>query len=117
MGPAPADVARARAAARGPSRGRLLGSGLPSLWIIYMGDMRLVLALSGWTANDWTSGSNLDLMAGAIHPTRGSRIASAATWRRSGARSIGELGAALNAPDDALVAALHLLAKRGAGDL
>jgi hypothetical protein len=43
---------------------RLLGNGLPSIWIAHMGEMRLVLALSGWTANDWTSGANLELLAG-----------------------------------------------------
>jgi hypothetical protein len=34
----------------------LLGTGLPSFWSVRMGDMRLLLGLSGWTANDWTSG-------------------------------------------------------------
>ena len=32
----------------------LLGTGLPSFWSIRMGEMRLLLGLSGWTANDWT---------------------------------------------------------------
>jgi hypothetical protein len=32
---------------------RLFGSGLPSVWIAHLGEMRFVLALSGWTANDW----------------------------------------------------------------
>ncbi len=32
----------------------LLGSGMPSFWVAQMGDMRLTLGLSGWTANDWT---------------------------------------------------------------
>src|SRR6185436_16795572 len=32
---------------------RLLGTGMPSIWIAHMGEMRLCLALSGWTANDW----------------------------------------------------------------
>ncbi|MCC6556684.1 MAG: SWIM zinc finger family protein [Polyangiaceae bacterium] len=92
---------------------RLLGSGLPSLWIAYMGEMRLVLALSGWTANDWTSGSNLDLIAGAIHPD--ARLADRVCRRLEEVRraSIPELGAALGAPEDALSAALHLLAKQG----
>jgi len=35
----------------------LLGSGLPSFWVLHMGEMAFVLALSGWTANDWTSAS------------------------------------------------------------
>jgi hypothetical protein len=43
---------------------RLLGSGMPSVWIAHLGGMRFTLALSGWTANDWTSGSNLDLLFG-----------------------------------------------------
>jgi hypothetical protein len=34
----------------------LLGTGLPSFWSVLMGEMRLLLGLSGWTANDWTSG-------------------------------------------------------------
>jgi hypothetical protein len=48
---------------------RLLGTGLPSVWTVYMGELRLVLALSGWTANDFTSsGSSLALLAGAALP-------------------------------------------------
>jgi hypothetical protein len=34
----------------------LLGTGLPSFWSVRMGEMRLLFGLSGWTANDWTSG-------------------------------------------------------------
>ncbi len=34
----------------------LLGTGLPSFWSVRAGGMRLLLGLSGWTANDWTSG-------------------------------------------------------------
>lgn len=41
----------------------LLGTGLPSFWVVVMGEMRLTLGLSGWTANDWTKGSALDLLA------------------------------------------------------
>ncbi len=41
----------------------LLGTGLPSFWSIRMGEMRLLLGLSGWTANDWTGGSALDQLA------------------------------------------------------
>lgn len=41
----------------------LLGTGLPSFWSVRLGGMRLLLGLSGWTANDWTSGGGalLDL--------------------------------------------------------
>jgi hypothetical protein len=41
----------------------LLGDGLPTFWIARMGEMRLTLGLSGWTTNDWTRASALDLMA------------------------------------------------------
>lgn len=38
----------------------LLGTGLPSFWLVHMGEMTLTLGLSGWTSNDWTRGSALD---------------------------------------------------------
>lgn len=41
----------------------LLGTGLPSFWVASMGEMRLTLGLSGWTTNDWTRSSSLDLLA------------------------------------------------------
>ncbi len=47
----------------------LLGTGLPSFWIADMGDMKLTLGLSGWTANDWTRGSALDLLAPPAQPS------------------------------------------------
>ncbi len=47
----------------------LLGTGLPSFWIADMGDMKLTLGLSGWTTNDWTRGSALDLLAPPAQPT------------------------------------------------
>lgn len=47
----------------------LLGTGLPSFWVADMGDMKLTLGLSGWTANDWTRGSALDLLAPPAQPS------------------------------------------------
>jgi hypothetical protein len=41
----------------------LLGTGLPSFWTAVMGEMRLTVGLSGWTTNDWTRGSAMDLYA------------------------------------------------------
>jgi hypothetical protein len=38
----------------------LLGTSLPSFWSVRLGEMRLTLGLSGWTANDWTGASALD---------------------------------------------------------
>ncbi len=47
----------------------LLGTGLPHFWVAEMGEMRLTLGLSGWTANDWTRGSALDLLAPPAAPS------------------------------------------------
>jgi hypothetical protein len=41
----------------------LLGSGLPSFFVVDLGDMSFTLGLSGWTANDWATAGNFDLMA------------------------------------------------------
>lgn len=41
----------------------LLGQGLPSFYVADLGDMSFTLGLSGWTANDWSSSGNFDLMA------------------------------------------------------
>lgn len=41
----------------------LVGNGLPSFYIADLGDMNFTLGLSGWTANDWSSLGNFDLLA------------------------------------------------------
>jgi AraC-like DNA-binding protein len=41
----------------------LLGSGLPTFWVVDMGDLSFTLGLSGWTANDWSTAGNFDLLA------------------------------------------------------
>lgn len=41
----------------------LLGNGMPSFYVADLGDMSFTLGLSGWTANDWSSAGQFDLMA------------------------------------------------------
>jgi SWIM zinc finger len=41
----------------------LLGKGLPSFYVADLGDLSFTLGLSGWTANDWSTAGNFDLMA------------------------------------------------------
>lgn len=41
----------------------LLGQGMPSFYIADLGHMTFTLGLSGWTANDWASAGNFDLLA------------------------------------------------------
>ncbi len=85
----------------------LLGTGMPSFWVANMGDMQLTLGLSGWTANDWTHGSALDLLAPPAVPTPDliAKVAAylqsarAATFANIDAQSLsqpGQTAAALN---------------------
>jgi tetratricopeptide (TPR) repeat protein len=41
----------------------LLGSGLPSYWVVDLGALSFTLGLSGWTLNNWSDSGNFDLMA------------------------------------------------------
>ena len=65
----------------------LLGTGLPSFWVADLGDMKLTLGLSGWTANDWTRGSALDLLAPPAQPSQDliSRVAQFMQTKRAAA--------------------------------
>lgn len=92
---------------------RLLGSGLPSVWVAHMGEMRFVLALSGWSANDWTSGSNLDQHFARF--VADETVASTLEAYLLTARSapLAELAKQVTAPEKTVLGSLHLLAKRG----
>ncbi|HET6883547.1 MAG TPA: metal-binding protein [Pirellulales bacterium] len=63
----------------------LLSTGLPSFWVAQLGDMRLTLGLSGWTTNDWTRGSALDLLAPPALPSQDAigRVAEAIREQRA----------------------------------
>lgn len=41
----------------------LLGSGMPSFWVVDLGELSFTLGLSGWTHNNWSQSSNFDLLA------------------------------------------------------
>lgn len=38
------------------------GLGLPSIYVLRLGEVSFTLALSGWTDNDWTGGAKFDLL-------------------------------------------------------
>lgn len=45
----------------------LAGTGLPSLWVMDLGDLTFTLGLSGWTDNDWTGGkAKFDLLTSSV---------------------------------------------------
>lgn len=92
---------------------QLLGTGMPSIWTVHMGEMRLVLALSGWTANDWTGGASLELLAGDARPD--ARAVDLLTKHLSDVQraTLAELASHVSVPRDVLLGSLHLLAKQG----
>lgn len=92
---------------------QLLGSGLPSIWTAHLGDMRFVLGLSGWTTNDWTSGSNLELLAGAFVPELRTAAAIRAHLATAHIASFDSLSRLADVSKPALVGSLHHLAQTG----
>jgi len=91
----------------------LLGTGFPSFWVARMGEMRLTLGLSGWTTNDWTRGSALDVMAPPAQPSR-DLVTRLAGWLRAERKaSFEEVQARMVADPGNCAAALNHLAHAG----
>ncbi len=91
----------------------LLGTGLPSFWLVRMGEMTLTVGLSGWTRNDWTRSAALDLLAPPVEPD-GETIDAAAgvlQSRRSG--DLASVARQVNATPARTAAALNYLANAG----
>lgn len=91
----------------------LLGSGLPSVWIAHMGEMRFVLALSGWTSNDWSSGAALDLISGGFRSEPRVLDAASNALKDKHRMSYSELLALTGAAPEVLLGSMQLLAKQG----
>ncbi|EDY18695.1 zinc finger SWIM domain protein [Chthoniobacter flavus Ellin428] len=91
----------------------LLGTGFPSFWVARMGEMRLTLGLSGWTANDWTHGSALDMLAPPA-PASAVQIETVAQHMRTvRAQSFNDIVRAVNHPPSFVASALKHLAHTG----
>ncbi len=91
----------------------LLGSGLPSIWIARLGPMRFILALSGWTTNDWTGSLALDMLAGNLKPDVRTMQRVESHLRTERSATLDALARATDAGRDALVGSLVKLAKQG----
>lgn len=91
----------------------LFGSGMPSVWIAHLGEMRFVLALSGWTSNDWTSGGNLQLLRSATQadPQVTGRIATYLESERIA--GVGDLALAAKTSSDRVLSSLFQLSTEG----
>jgi hypothetical protein len=91
----------------------LLGTGLPSFWSIRMGEMRLLLGLSGWPANDWTSGSALAQLAPPVEPSRYLATQVAASFRDHPSQTLAEAAARSGGTEPQVLAVLNQLAGLG----
>jgi hypothetical protein len=91
----------------------LAGTGLPSFWVMYMGDMRLTLGLSGWTTNDWTSASALDQIAPPVTPSNDLIADLAAAFRARPALTFAQIQQRTGAAPAYVAAGLNRLALLG----
>jgi hypothetical protein len=91
----------------------LLGTGLPSFWVVQMGEMQLTLGLSGWTTNDWTRGSALDLLAPPVAIGANDTASVAALLKTQRAATFAELQNAAGFTSELLTAALRHLTQTG----
>ncbi|HUE72441.1 MAG TPA: metal-binding protein [Pirellulaceae bacterium] len=91
----------------------LLGTGMPSFWLAQLGEMRLTLGISGWTTNDWTRGSALDLLVPPGGATSGQVARAAELLRHRGALSFDEIQLALMAQPVNCALAMNFLARTG----
>jgi hypothetical protein len=92
---------------------RLLGTGLPSIWIARLGEMRLTLALSGWTANDWARGSNLDQHFAGFRAEPGTVDVLGRHLAAVRGAPLRDLVAHARAGEHEVLGSLHELARRG----
>lgn len=91
----------------------LLGTGLPAFWVARMGNMRLTLGLSGWTTNDWTRGSAVDMILPHVKPNDWlvANVAESLSERRTG--TIDDLTSVSTGSAAEVASALNQLALRG----
>ena len=92
---------------------QLLGSGLPSIWSVKMGELRFVLGLSGWTANDWTRGTGLDLLQGAFSKDDSLRNKLWEHLRMHRLATLDELSAEMRRKPADITSSLHRLSREG----
>jgi hypothetical protein len=91
----------------------LLGTGLPSIWSVKMGEMRLVLGLSGWTANDWSGATALDALAPPAEPSNDLLGDIAAAFRAAPALTFEQICQRTGAAPAFVAAGLNRLALLG----
>lgn len=91
----------------------LLGTGLPSFWVVRMGEMRLTLGLSGWTTNDWTGGSAIDQILPPMKPDKEILGTIARAFRDTPSRTFAQVHQQVMEPEPIVASGLNELALMG----
>ncbi|RAL22063.1 SWIM zinc finger family protein [Thermoflavimicrobium daqui] len=92
----------------------LLGTGLPSFYIVDMGALSFTLGLSGWTRNDWAAAGNFDLMVGQskeVTPEQSTQVFDQLKHKKT--TSLGELVSWTKLSDEVVQGALRQLCSAG----
>jgi len=91
----------------------LAGTGMPSVWVCDLGDLIFTLGLSGWTDNDWTGKTKLDLLNQKANVSAAELTAAYARLREVKRSTDHGLAADLGVSVDAARSALSLLCRAG----
>ena len=91
----------------------LLGTGMPSFWVAKLGNMRLTLGLSGWTTNDWTKGSAVQMLLPQVETTDALVAKTAEQLLNNRAATLDDLSGRIHSGQSDTAAALNQLALRG----
>lgn len=94
-------------------RVHLLGSGMPSFWVVEMGDITVTLGLSGWTANDWSAAGRFDLLQARHDVSDATKQAVGTALQRDWIATAGELASRTALPQADVDAALTLWVQAG----
>lgn len=91
----------------------LTGTGLPSFWVANLSGMRLVLGLSGWTDNDWTTASAMTSVMPPRELSESELVRIAATFKPRPAATLAQVAAAADLSPARTAAGLNRLALVG----
>lgn len=91
----------------------ILGRGLPHVYVCHCGPYQFMLAIAGWTADDWTMGSSFDLLAAFTGATaeRTQRVFAVLAERQTARRE--EIALATGVPGNEVEQALFQLSRAG----
>ena len=94
-------------------RVHLLGTGMPSFWVVDIGDITVTLGLSGWTSNDWSDAGRFDLLQPRHEVSDTTKLSVADALQRDWIASSAELAARTGLAKADVDAALGLWVQAG----